>query len=110
MIDVLAPLCSQHSWTVPNALEMIEEAGHGVVVLLYRDETGEALAQRALGLEQQKQRWDSKTFGIGAQMLKALGVGKMKLMTSPVSLPSMTGFDLEVTGFCQPGAFHVDVE
>ncbi|AXT46819.1 MULTISPECIES: bifunctional 3,4-dihydroxy-2-butanone-4-phosphate synthase/GTP cyclohydrolase II [Chromobacterium] len=110
VIDVLAPLCSQHSWTVPNALEMIEEAGHGVVVLLYRDETGEDLAQRALGLEQQKQRWDSKTFGIGAQMLKALGVGKMKLMTAPVSLSSMTGFDLEVTGFCQPRAFHVDEE
>ncbi|OWY40464.1 3,4-dihydroxy-2-butanone-4-phosphate synthase [Xenophilus sp. AP218F] len=108
VIDMLAPLCSQHSWTVPHALETIEEEGRGVVILLYRDETGEDLAQRALGQEQQKQRWDSKTFGVGAQMLKALGVGKMKLLSSPVSLPSMTGFELEVTGFLQPQHFHVE--
>ncbi|MDE1711898.1 3,4-dihydroxy-2-butanone-4-phosphate synthase (plasmid) [Chromobacterium amazonense] len=99
-----------HSWTLPNALETIEEEGCGVVVLLYRDETGADLAQRALGQEAPRQKWDSKTFGIGAQMLKALGVGKMRLMSSPVSLPSMTGFELEVTSFCQPHHFHVDGE
>ncbi|WP_407923595.1 bifunctional 3,4-dihydroxy-2-butanone-4-phosphate synthase/GTP cyclohydrolase II [Chromobacterium paludis] len=110
VIDMLAPLCSHHSWTLPNALETIEEEGCGVVVLLYRDETGADLAQRALGQEAPRQKWDSKTFGIGAQMLKALGVGKMKLMSSPLSLPSMTGFELEVTGFCQPHHFHVDGE
>ncbi|KUM05235.1 bifunctional 3,4-dihydroxy-2-butanone-4-phosphate synthase/GTP cyclohydrolase II [Chromobacterium subtsugae] len=108
VIDVLAPLCSHHSWTVPNALETMEETGGGVMILLYRDETGQDLAERALGQEAARQKWDSKTFGIGAQMLKALGVGKMKLMSSPVSLPSMAGFELEVTGFCQPGHFHVD--
>ncbi|MDF0604947.1 bifunctional 3,4-dihydroxy-2-butanone-4-phosphate synthase/GTP cyclohydrolase II [Neisseriaceae bacterium TC5R-5] len=105
VIDILAPLCSSHSWSLPHALEMIEKQGCGVVILLYRDETGEVLAQRALGVEQQKQKWDSKTFGVGAQMLKALGVGKMKLMSAPVNLPSMTGFELEVTDFCQPQAF-----
>ena len=108
VIDVLAPLCSHHSWTVPNALETMEETGSGVMIMLYRDETGQDLAERALGQEAARQKWDSKTFGIGAQMLKALGVGKMKLMSSPVSLPSMAGFELEVTGFCQPGHFHVD--
>ncbi|WP_440216860.1 bifunctional 3,4-dihydroxy-2-butanone-4-phosphate synthase/GTP cyclohydrolase II [Chromobacterium piscinae] len=108
VIDMLAPLCSHHSWTLPNALETMEEEGCGVMVLLYRDETGADLAQRALDQEPPRQKWDSKTFGVGAQMLKALGVGKMKLMSSPVSLPSMAGFELEVTGFCQPGHFHVD--
>ncbi|MGC0153463.1 bifunctional 3,4-dihydroxy-2-butanone-4-phosphate synthase/GTP cyclohydrolase II [Chromobacterium vaccinii] len=108
VIDMLAPLCSHHSWTLPNALETIEDEGCGVMVLLYRDETGVDLAQRALGQEPQRQKWDSKTFGIGAQMLKALGVGKMRLMSSPVSLPSMAGFELEVIGFSQPGHFHVD--
>jgi 3,4-dihydroxy 2-butanone 4-phosphate synthase/GTP cyclohydrolase II len=37
-------------------------------------------------------------------------VGKMKLMASPVSLPSMTGFGLEVTGFAQPEHVHVDLD
>ncbi|WP_293764336.1 bifunctional 3,4-dihydroxy-2-butanone-4-phosphate synthase/GTP cyclohydrolase II [uncultured Aquitalea sp.] len=109
VMDLLDPLCRQHSWTVPGALEAIEEAGKGVVVLMYRDECGEQLLQRALGQNVKRGAWDGKTFGVGAQMLKALGVRKMKLMSSPVNVPSMTGFDLEVSGFCQPEHFHIEI-
>ena len=42
---------------------------------------------------------DLRTYGIGAQILKDLGVGKMKLLASPRKMPSMIGFDLEVTGY-----------
>ena len=42
---------------------------------------------------------DLRTYGIGAQILKDLGVGKMQLLASPRKMPSMTGFDLEVTGY-----------
>ena len=38
-------------------------------------------------------------YGIGAQILRDLGVRKMKLMASPRRMPSMAGFDLEVTGY-----------
>ncbi|HJV07945.1 MAG TPA: bifunctional 3,4-dihydroxy-2-butanone-4-phosphate synthase/GTP cyclohydrolase II [Chromobacteriaceae bacterium] len=109
VMDILDPLSGDHTWTVPNALEMIEDEGRGVVLLLYRAQSGESLLDRALGKQQKKQKWDSKSFGIGAQMLKALGVGKMKLMSSPVSLPSMTGFALEVTGFCLPEHPHIEI-
>ena len=44
-------------------------------------------------------RMDLRTYGIGAQILKDLAVGKMKLLASPRKMPSMTGFDLEVTGY-----------
>jgi 3,4-dihydroxy 2-butanone 4-phosphate synthase/GTP cyclohydrolase II len=44
-------------------------------------------------------RMDLRTYGIGAQILKDLGVNKMKLLASPRKMPSMTGFDLEVTGY-----------
>lgn len=42
---------------------------------------------------------DLRTYGIGAQILKDLNVGKMKLLASPRKMPSMAGFNLEVTGF-----------
>jgi 3,4-dihydroxy 2-butanone 4-phosphate synthase/GTP cyclohydrolase II len=42
---------------------------------------------------------DLRTYGIGAQILKDLGVGKMKLLASPRKMPSMMGFNLEVTGY-----------
>ena len=112
VMDLLDPLASAHSWTLPFALETIEEAGKGVVILLHRTESGDDLAARALpvpGEATPRAAWDSKSFGIGAQMLKAVGVGRMRLMASPVSLPSMVGFDLEVAGFCQPQSLHIDI-
>ena len=42
---------------------------------------------------------DLRTYGIGAQILRELGVGKMKLLGSPRRIPSMAGYGLEVTGF-----------
>ena len=43
-------------------------------------------------------------YGIGAQILRDLGVRKMKLLASPRRMPSMTGFDLEVTGYVRSPA------
>ncbi|MDQ2736485.1 MAG: hypothetical protein M3Y55_16165, partial [Pseudomonadota bacterium] len=40
-----------------------------------------------------------RTYGIGAQILRDLGVAKMKLLGSPRRMPSMAGYGLEVTGF-----------
>jgi 3,4-dihydroxy 2-butanone 4-phosphate synthase/GTP cyclohydrolase II len=103
VMDLLDPVSRPHSWTVPNALEHIDEQGTGVVILLHRTESGDDLLERALPSgEAGPWQWDSKAFGIGAQMLRLLGVGKMRLMSSQRDLPSMAGFGLEVTGFCQP--------
>jgi 3,4-dihydroxy 2-butanone 4-phosphate synthase/GTP cyclohydrolase II len=42
---------------------------------------------------------DLRTYGIGAQILRDLGVKKMKLLSNPRKMPSMIGFDLEVVGY-----------
>jgi 3,4-dihydroxy 2-butanone 4-phosphate synthase/GTP cyclohydrolase II len=42
---------------------------------------------------------DFKTYGIGAQILRELGVGKMQVLSNPRKLGSMSGYGLEVTGF-----------
>lgn len=103
VMDFLDPLSRPHSWTLPGALEYIEEHGCGVVILLHRNETGDDLLARALPQgEQPGTAWDSKTFGIGARILKSLGVGGMRLMSPVRDLPSMAGFDLQVNGFCLP--------
>jgi 3,4-dihydroxy 2-butanone 4-phosphate synthase/GTP cyclohydrolase II len=47
---------------------------------------------------------DLRTYGIGAQILRQLGVRKMKLLANPRKMPSMAGFDLEVVGYlAKPG-------
>ncbi|MGZ5268756.1 MAG: hypothetical protein ACXWCC_18390, partial [Caldimonas sp.] len=42
---------------------------------------------------------DLRTYGIGAQILRDLGVTKMRLLGSPRRMPSMAGYGLEVSGF-----------
>jgi 3,4-dihydroxy 2-butanone 4-phosphate synthase/GTP cyclohydrolase II len=42
-----------------------------------------------------------RNYGIGAQILRDLKVGKMRLLAQPRRMPSMAGFDLEVTGYLQ---------
>jgi 3,4-dihydroxy 2-butanone 4-phosphate synthase/GTP cyclohydrolase II len=41
---------------------------------------------------------DLRNYGIGAQILRDLNVGKMRLLARPRKMPSMAGFALEVTG------------
>ena len=71
----------------------------GVLVLLRggyeRSEVLAALREEA----RPSARWDNRLYGIGAQILREVGVGKMKLMSSPRHIPSMAGFGLEVTGY-----------
>ena len=47
---------------------------------------------------------DLRLYGIGAQILRDLGVGRMRLMAAPRKMPSMAGFGLEITGYSErPG-------
>jgi 3,4-dihydroxy 2-butanone 4-phosphate synthase/GTP cyclohydrolase II len=49
---------------------------------------------------------DLRSYGIGAQILKDLGVGKMRLLANPSPVPNLSGYKLEVTGYLpyQPSA------
>ncbi|WP_036165620.1 bifunctional 3,4-dihydroxy-2-butanone-4-phosphate synthase/GTP cyclohydrolase II [Massilia sp. 9096] len=103
ILDLLDNRATSHSWTVASAMQAIQAAESGVLVLLNCGETAPELfaqfddkpvkpAGRAATL-------DLRTYGIGAQILKQLGVRRMKLLANPRKMPSMTGFDLEVTGY-----------
>ncbi len=46
---------------------------------------------------------DLRTYGIGAQILRDLGVGRMVLMATPRKMPSMMGFGLEVVRYAEHG-------
>jgi 3,4-dihydroxy 2-butanone 4-phosphate synthase/GTP cyclohydrolase II len=45
---------------------------------------------------------DLRNYGIGAQILRDLGVGRMRLLSRPRKMPSMAGFGLEVTSHEDP--------
>lgn len=106
MLDLLDTETSTHSWNMTTAMAAIRASERGVMVLLNCEETAEQMFAQfdALNTPEVKpqpraSRMDLRTYGIGAQILKDLGVGKMKLLSNPRKMPSMMGFNLEVTGY-----------
>ena len=102
VMDLLDSESHRHSWTVPAALRALNRAEHGVMVLLYRPESAEELHAKALSDQPATgNKIELRNYGIGAQILRDLGVGKMRLLAKPRRMPSMAGFDLEVTGYLE---------
>jgi 3,4-dihydroxy 2-butanone 4-phosphate synthase/GTP cyclohydrolase II len=100
VVDLLDYGSRTHSWTIPAALAALARAGRGVLVLLHRPESALELRQRALSDQPPTAlRMDLRNYGIGAQILRDLNVGRMRLLAKPRKMPSMAGFGLEVTGY-----------
>jgi 3,4-dihydroxy 2-butanone 4-phosphate synthase/GTP cyclohydrolase II len=91
VMDLLDASHGTHSWGVGEALQAIQQAGAGVMVLMNCNQEGRP-PQAGRGI-------DLRLYGIGAQILRDLGVGRMRLMAAPRKMPSMTGFGLEVAGY-----------
>ena len=99
VMDFLDVTGSGHSWPILGAMERIAGSASGVIVLLHRPETADALLDRISPAPVSERKYDLRDYGIGAQILRDLGVGKMKLLASPRKMPAMDGFGLEVTGY-----------
>jgi 3,4-dihydroxy 2-butanone 4-phosphate synthase / GTP cyclohydrolase II len=104
-MDLLEAGPCGHSWGLPAALSAVKASAGGVIVLLNCGEDAAGLLARVQAEKTAaptKGAMDLRTYGVGAQILKALGVHRMRLLGSPRRMPSMTGYGLEVTGFLAP--------
>jgi 3,4-dihydroxy 2-butanone 4-phosphate synthase/GTP cyclohydrolase II len=103
ILDLLDSRATTHSWNLPAAMQAIKASPSGVIVLLNCSETAEQLFSQFQDKSQARPSaraaMDLRTYGIGAQILKLVGVRKMKLLANQRKMPSMVGFDLEVTGY-----------
>lgn len=92
-------------WPAQQALEEIAAAPAGVLVLIDEGHPSVDLKEQLdvfLGRVQPPRTSDSDgagnylTIGTGSQILRYLGVGKMRLLSSPWKFSALSGFDLEV--------------
>ncbi len=94
-----------------KAMSMIETEGKGVIVYLNQEGRGIGLINKLKAYKLQEEGLDTmeanlklgfgadeRDYGIGAQILRDLGVQKMKLMTNnPTKRTGLVGFGLEIT-------------
>ncbi len=96
----------QPSWSLHQAMERIDKEGKGVVVLLAGDTNNNDILEELTRLTELKEKKSPigaaqgmyLNVGTGSQILRDLGVGKMRLLSYPTKY-AISGFDLEVVEY-----------
>ncbi len=105
---VLRELHGASTWTLHDALERIQQAESGVLVILRYNESGDTIikSMRRAQLEDREFQipWreageDLRVLGLGSQILADLGVRRMEVMGSPKRAHGLSGFDLEIVDY-----------
>ena len=112
MRDLLSVTSTEQvSWSIQDSLSRVAAEGSGVVVLINKEETDadlltqvDAVLGADLPDDSQQRSVGYSQVGMGAQILRDLGVGKIRLMGAPVKYNALEGFGLEVVEFVEPGA------
>jgi 3,4-dihydroxy 2-butanone 4-phosphate synthase/GTP cyclohydrolase II len=93
-----------------KAMEMIETEGKGVIIYMNQEGRGIGLMNKLKAYKLQEEGYDTleaniklgfkgdeRDYGIGAQMIRNLGVTKMRLMSNnPTKRTGLTGYGLEI--------------
>lgn len=106
--DVVGIQSQRLGWPLRAAMKQIAAAGNGVVVILrYGESPRQFIASvSSLGqpLDEVSGRRDGtvtvlRTYGTGAQILRDLGVSRMRVLSAPKQMHGISGFGLEVVEY-----------
>lgn len=109
--DILGSLRCDCGDQLTSAMTMIDKAGKGVVLYVNQEGRGIGLLNKLKAYKLQEEGYDTveanvklgfkgdaRDYGVGAQILRAVGVQKMKLLTNnPKKRTGLTGYGLEIT-------------
>ncbi|HEY7887530.1 MAG TPA: 3,4-dihydroxy-2-butanone-4-phosphate synthase [Steroidobacteraceae bacterium] len=114
--DLLGIRADPLAWTLRAAMERIARAGSGVIVILRDRESPDDLLDAVRSLAAPSMGGDARpdagvgrgvrrdgevlrTFGVGAQILKDLGVRRMRVLSAPKQIHGIAAFGLEVDSY-----------
>jgi 3,4-dihydroxy 2-butanone 4-phosphate synthase / GTP cyclohydrolase II len=94
-------------WNINRSMAYIAKEGKGVIVVIAHEETAEDILYSSdvvLGNQQVKPVSNGNanvnlTVGLGSQLLREAGVGKIRLLGQNIKYPALSGFDLEVVEY-----------
>jgi 3,4-dihydroxy 2-butanone 4-phosphate synthase/GTP cyclohydrolase II len=102
--DVVGVNSEKLGWPLRAAMRRVATEASGVVVILRPEESPRDFMDsvRQLDTKPEQQRGGAtvvRTYGIGAQILKDLGLKRMRVLSAPKQLQGLAAFDLEITGY-----------
>src|SRR6202158_1326269 len=107
--DVVGVLNEQLGWPLHAAMRRVASEPSGVVIILRPEESPRHFMEsvRLLDAKTAITRHTGatvlRTYGIGAQILKDLGLKRMRVLSAPKQLQGLAAFDLEVTSYVDGG-------
>jgi len=107
--DVVGVRAGQLGWPLRDAMARIASEESGIIVILRRHELPRELVDsisllsgRPVAPGDHRDGQESsvlRTYGIGAQILRALGVRRMRVLSAPKQMHGLSGFGLEVVDY-----------
>ena len=105
--DVIGVQSRSLGWPLSGAIKRIAEEEVGAIVLLRDQESSrnfidsvETLGQHRDELEERRSGDEVlRTYGVGAQILRDLGLSKIRVLSAPKHMYAISGFDLEITEY-----------
>jgi 3,4-dihydroxy 2-butanone 4-phosphate synthase / GTP cyclohydrolase II len=108
MRDVVGLHSEKLGWPLRAAIRRVANEPSGVVVILRPEETPRDFMDNVRQLDARPTVRNPgatvvRTYGIGAQILKDLGLKRMRVLSAPKQLQGLSAFDLEVTEYVDGG-------
>jgi 3,4-dihydroxy 2-butanone 4-phosphate synthase/GTP cyclohydrolase II len=109
MRDVVGVHNEKLGWPLRAAIRRVVTEPSGVVVILRPEETPRDFMDNVRQLDAKPATARNpgatvvRTYGIGAQILKDLGLKRMRVLSAPKQLQGLAAFDLEVTEYVDGG-------
>jgi len=105
--DVVGIKHDSLGWPLRSSMQRIAREGHGVLVILRPEETPRDLMEVVAAINPRPPDPNLRpagarvlrTYGIGAQILRDLGVTRMRVLSAPKQMHGLSGFDLEVVEY-----------
>jgi len=105
--DVVGVQSRLLGWPLDSAIERVSKEDHGVVVLLREQETSRdfmEMVERLAGNGQKARQWAGddavlRTYGVGAQILRDLGLSRIRVLSAPKQMYAISGFDIEIVEY-----------
>ncbi len=108
--DILGSMRCDCGEQLHNAMEMVNEAGQGVVLYMNQEGRGIGLVNKLRAYKLQEDGMDTveanlhlgfpmdqRDYGVGAQILRSLGITKLKLISNnPRKRAGLSGYGLEI--------------